>query len=158
MWDVNEGQAFWFNLQDKRATWTRPPLLSRYGDVSEPCPWVAVDVTMVERARRAGEKRQALVAEGPAAVAAAQVLLFACLEVPVSALYALISRHPNPLATPRRQDDRKRRRKKRAKLYRQRERLDQEEVDRLETERLEGEARKKKEEFERFMARQVRPI
>ena len=53
------------------------------------------------------------------------------------------------------QDDRKRRRKKRAKLYRQRERLDHDEMERQETARLEAQALKKKEEFERFMARQV---
>ena len=76
VWDVKEGQAFWYNFHRKAAVWVRPRLLSlagRYGDVAEACPWVPVDVTLADRARRAEERQQRLLAEGPAAVAAAKV-------------------------------------------------------------------------------------
>lgn len=42
--DQSHGRMFWFNHQTKQATWDRPHVLWRYGDVPLPSPWIPIDV------------------------------------------------------------------------------------------------------------------
>lgn len=41
-WDIENGRMFWLNHETKAASWERPRLLWRYGDVEMPTPWVAI--------------------------------------------------------------------------------------------------------------------
>jgi hypothetical protein len=43
VWDVSSQRLFWFNHQTGEASWDKPRLLMRYGDVENPHPWVLLE-------------------------------------------------------------------------------------------------------------------
>ena len=45
VWDVDNKRIFWHNHKLKTSVWDKPHLMRKYGDVENPCPWQAMDVT-----------------------------------------------------------------------------------------------------------------
>jgi multidrug efflux pump subunit AcrA (membrane-fusion protein) len=45
VFDVDSKQIFYYNHMTKESSWIKPYLIKRYGDVSNPCPWIPLDQT-----------------------------------------------------------------------------------------------------------------
>ena len=46
VWDVTRKRIFWHNHTTNESVWDRPRLMKRHGDVENPCPWQAIEVTL----------------------------------------------------------------------------------------------------------------
>ncbi|CAE7497193.1 unnamed protein product, partial [Symbiodinium microadriaticum] len=49
LWDIDSQKSFWYNHQSTVSQWEKPLMLSRYGDVEDPPPWIAIPPTEDQR-------------------------------------------------------------------------------------------------------------